>query len=285
MLDYAANATAFWKVELLRAWFDAECERRGSDSAPALEAAFGVTDPSTYWARVQTNLAADRIRLVFVADEIAPELRSIVEFLNRQMSETEVLAIEVKQYVDADGERQTIVPRVVGRTEAARAAKGVVGRSETSAFDLSTAPPDFRELLVKMDSIARDLGLSVTSGRTGRNYRPPVLEPGARNTSGIGVYATGHRAEFNLAVFRELGADDIADDCFNVFAASQVSESTHRCGPQCRAKRSRAIGTGPAQRSSSRTFKRVTSCQEPHRTNAGHVLNWPLSAHARRRRS
>jgi hypothetical protein len=69
--------------------------------------------PEGYWKRVQTNLAADRIRLVFVADEIAPELRSIVEFLNRQMSETEVLAIEVKQYVDADGDRQTIVPRLV----------------------------------------------------------------------------------------------------------------------------------------------------------------------------
>lgn len=44
------------------------------------------------------------------------------------MTETEMLAIEVKQYVDAEGHRQTIVPRVVGRTEAARAAKGAVGR-------------------------------------------------------------------------------------------------------------------------------------------------------------
>jgi hypothetical protein len=30
---------------------------------------------------VKTNLAAERIRLVFVADEISPELRSILEFL------------------------------------------------------------------------------------------------------------------------------------------------------------------------------------------------------------
>ena len=66
---------------------------------------------------------------MFVADEIAPELRSIVEFLNRQMSETEVIAIEVKHYVDADGQRQTIVPRIIGRTEAARAAKGGAGRA------------------------------------------------------------------------------------------------------------------------------------------------------------
>jgi hypothetical protein len=97
-------------------------------TAAALKAALGITDPQTYWERVQTNLAADRIRLVFVADEIAPELRSIVEFLNRQMAETEVLAIEVKQLVDAAGERQTIVPRVVGQTQAARATKAAGGR-------------------------------------------------------------------------------------------------------------------------------------------------------------
>lgn len=97
MLDYAANAIAFWKVESLHAWFEAECERGNIGSAAKLEAACGVTDPDSYWEMVRTNLAADRIRLVFVSDEIAPELRSIVEFLNRQMSETEVLAIEVKQ--------------------------------------------------------------------------------------------------------------------------------------------------------------------------------------------
>lgn len=124
MLDYAANATAFWNVERMQTWFEAECELHGTESAAVLEAACGVTDPGTFWERVRTNLAADRIRLVFVADAISAELRRIVEFLNRQMSETEVLAIEVKQYVDADGQRQTIVPRVLGQTEQAKAAKG-----------------------------------------------------------------------------------------------------------------------------------------------------------------
>jgi hypothetical protein len=122
MLEYAANGPVFWNVELLRTWFEAECERQGIEPQARLEG-FGVADPDAYWETVKTNLAAERIRLVFVADEISPELRNILEFLNRQMSETEVFAIEVKQYVDADGERQTIVPQVIGRTEAAKAAK------------------------------------------------------------------------------------------------------------------------------------------------------------------
>lgn len=123
MLDYAANATAHWKVESLRAWFETECERSAVDPASRLQDALNVIDYDSYWETVKTNLAADRIRLVFVADEIPSELRSIVEYLNRQMTETEVLAIEVKQYVDERGERQTIVPRVLGQTEAAKATK------------------------------------------------------------------------------------------------------------------------------------------------------------------
>jgi hypothetical protein len=128
MLDYAANATAYWKVESLRAWFETECERQGRESLSVLATAFGISDEDDYWRTVQRNLAADRIRLVFVGDEIAPELRSIVEFLNRQLTDTEVLVIEVKQYVDADGKRQTIVPRLLGQTEEAKAAKSGAGR-------------------------------------------------------------------------------------------------------------------------------------------------------------
>ena len=77
---------------------------------------------------------------------------------------------------------------------------------------MSTAPVAFHELLTKMDALAGDLGLTVRPSRTGRNYQPSAHEPGARHTSGIGVYATGRGVEFNLQVFRELGADDAADE-------------------------------------------------------------------------
>jgi hypothetical protein len=63
---------------------------------------------------------------VFVSHSIGTELRRIIEYLNRQMSATEVLAIEVKPYTDADGAHQTIGPRVVGDTAEARAARTCV---------------------------------------------------------------------------------------------------------------------------------------------------------------
>ena len=113
--------------------------------------------------------------------------------------------------VDTQGERQTIVPRLVGQTEAARAAKGARSRTGGPAFDPMSASPDVRELIEKMDDLAGELGLTVRSARTGRNYQLPVLESGVRFNSGIGVYSSGRGAEFNLSVFRELGANEVAD--------------------------------------------------------------------------
>lgn len=59
---------------------------------------------------------------------IPPELRAIVEFLNRQMSPADVLAVEIRQYVDESGQHQTLVPRLIGDTSVARQAKGHVPR-------------------------------------------------------------------------------------------------------------------------------------------------------------
>jgi hypothetical protein len=124
MLDYAANGVVSWRAEALRARFEARCAKAGHDSAELFATAMGDCDPETFWQRVHTNLNARRLRLVFVADAIPPELERIVDFLNSQMQVTEVLAIEVKQFVDDAGTQQTIVPRVLGQTQAARQAKG-----------------------------------------------------------------------------------------------------------------------------------------------------------------
>ena len=68
----------------------------------------------TFWDTVETNLRAGKIRLVFVADEIPRELRSVIEFLNSQMDPAEVLGVEIKQYVGSGV--KTIVPKVIGQT-------------------------------------------------------------------------------------------------------------------------------------------------------------------------
>lgn len=122
MLDYAANAVVYWPIEKLRATFEANCEKAGQDHEQAVAEHIG--DPEgveAFWQQAATNLQAQRIRLVFVADSIPSELRRVIEFLNGQMSPAEVLGIEVKQYT-GQGLR-TLVPRFVGRTAEAETRK------------------------------------------------------------------------------------------------------------------------------------------------------------------
>jgi hypothetical protein len=63
------------------------------------------------------------VRLIFVADEISASLQRIVEFLNERMTPTEVLAVEIRQFVSTDG-KQLLRAALVGQTEKARAIKG-----------------------------------------------------------------------------------------------------------------------------------------------------------------
>lgn len=131
MLDYAANAVAYWPVEEVRAKFEARCEQEGSDPEEVLAQFLGDhQDAAEFWRLVKTNLQAGRVRLVFVADAIPSELRRVVEFLNEQMDPAEVLAIEVKQFVGQGV--KTLVPRVLGQTEAALQKKASAGKARQS---------------------------------------------------------------------------------------------------------------------------------------------------------
>jgi hypothetical protein len=126
MLDYAANGVVYWPVEEIRSRFEAKCFTANQDSSHLLADLLGAdADIDAYWQRVKTNLQAGRIRMLFVADMIPPELRRIVEFLNVQMNPAEVLALELRQY-EGEGLR-TLVPTIYGKTEQAQTRKAPTG--------------------------------------------------------------------------------------------------------------------------------------------------------------
>lgn len=124
MLDYAANGISHWQVDVLREHFESTQSSRQEDPADVLRELVGDDhDVDAFWERVATNLKARKVRLVFLADEIPGELRSLIEFLNEQMRSVEVLGLEVKQYV-GEGDIKTLVASAVGQTQAAQQAKG-----------------------------------------------------------------------------------------------------------------------------------------------------------------
>ncbi|WP_405557092.1 hypothetical protein OHV08_24990 [Streptomyces canus] len=139
MLDYAANGARYWPGALLQRSFEETCVADGRSLEEAYGELLGDRSPEEFWTGVEERLAAGQMRLLFVADRIPLELRAIVEFLNRQMRQTDVYAVELTQY-RGDGDLRVLVPRVHG--EAAMAAKSPSGRraaQRTTRDDMDAA--------------------------------------------------------------------------------------------------------------------------------------------------
>ena len=135
MLDYAANSTAYWKAGQIAETFAAQAAGNGQVAEDVLSEFLGpAADPSEFWAQVDANFSAGRIKLVFVADTIPRELARIVEFLNEQMR-ADVRAVELSWFESIDGGK-AFTPRVIGATErsvnekAARAGKPSMTREQ-----------------------------------------------------------------------------------------------------------------------------------------------------------
>ena len=124
MLDYAAHAPHL-RVDDLREAFE-QSARDGDDDPDAMLAGLledeGEAGADEFWNRVAANLRAGRLRLLFAADRIPDELARIVGFLNAQMPNVEVLAVEIRQF--RAGESQTLIPTVIGRAAASPAKSG-----------------------------------------------------------------------------------------------------------------------------------------------------------------
>lgn len=124
MLDYAANGVVYWPKGTMQLQFERTCAVDERNPDEALRDLLGDPEAASdaFWEIVDKNLRDGRVRMVFVADIIHPELKRIVEFLNEQMHPAEVIAIELRHYT-GQGLR-TLVPRLIGRTSEAERRKG-----------------------------------------------------------------------------------------------------------------------------------------------------------------
>ena len=132
LLEYAAHAAETWTANELRGMFERQSEARGRDPEAELAALLqmdGDPDVDGFWEDVSTNLAAKHLRLLFVADFIPDPLARVVEFLNAQMPNIEVLAVEIKRFHGTTA--QTLVPRVIGRTAGGTRSAGRSGHRLT----------------------------------------------------------------------------------------------------------------------------------------------------------
>jgi hypothetical protein len=108
LLDRVAVELPQWRGGWLRELARATHGHR--DEAELLRLALDWReDPEAFWARVEANLSRDRVRIVLVVDQLPDELTRIVEFLDWQLREVDVRAVEVSLY--GSGQVCALVPR------------------------------------------------------------------------------------------------------------------------------------------------------------------------------
>ncbi len=135
LIEYASNAGRNWSAgnlkEVAKKTWGEKLEGLVSQLLHSERA------PEAFWSDAEVNLRDGRLRLIFAADKIPLELRRMIEFMNDQMRETEVLALEVRQYLGPDGQA-AFVPFVLNASERLREVKGIRKRwDEASFFDLA----------------------------------------------------------------------------------------------------------------------------------------------------
>ena len=151
MIDYASRAR-YWNISDIQDYF-----REANGDSPY--------DNDEFWAKVSTNLKAEKMKLVFVADSIPSSLATLIGFLNRSMSNIEVYGVEIKPY--GVGSRRLLTSNIVGYEEIAekRQTQGVEWNAEKMLQALSQSEND--ELIAPVThlfSFSEEVGLQTRFG-------------------------------------------------------------------------------------------------------------------------
>jgi hypothetical protein len=205
MLDYAANGTEYWSMDRLRQAAAETAQRRGRSLDDEIASLVGgdEEDVEGYWDMVEANLKAHRVRLAFVADSTPKELRRLVEFLNEEMANVEVLAVEIKQFQRESREGQTaLVPRVVGMTEAAREKRGSPRRGRMTPGKLfAECTPVGGEFFKRVMDLGRKRGHQIGWSEKSFSVRAAIPGQDGLSTFLQGVPRTSYETETDLLYF------------------------------------------------------------------------------------
>ena len=126
MMEYAANGHYYWTKDILRESAEKSATRNGlslDESILGLQPDDNLSTDA-FFQQIEDNLQQGQIRMVFFLEEAPMELKSVVDFLNKQMQRSEILIVEARQY-SHDGVL-VVVPTLFGYTDEARLVKKTI---------------------------------------------------------------------------------------------------------------------------------------------------------------
>ena len=116
IIEYAANAKQYWGGGRVRQEANKYWSESKQDIDKVLRDAFGEgINIDDFWFTVEEKLKDGDIRLIITTDELRPEMRRMIEYLNREMQNAEVLGLEIKFY-GSESDTVVMVPRLIGQT-------------------------------------------------------------------------------------------------------------------------------------------------------------------------
>jgi hypothetical protein len=117
IMEYAANVREAWGEGRLRERAGEFWHQRGRQLEDVLREQLGEDlDIEALWAAIDHNLETGRFRLLIASDQLRPEARRIIEYLNAELRNAEVYGLELACY-GTDEKTLVLVPRLVGRTQ------------------------------------------------------------------------------------------------------------------------------------------------------------------------
>jgi len=225
VLEYAANGHYYWTGDIIRGYAEEAASKRGRNLEELLQALRPTNDESieAFCSRIQENLREGQLRIVFFLEESSMELRSVVDFLNRQMERTEVLLVEARQY--EMGKKRVISPMLFGYTEQARQVKRTVTVNTSGTrkkWDRSSFMADARNKLgeQKADTLValydqfQEMGCDIRWGTGSNRGSFSFIAPNICSPSFLSVISDG-----NMALnFGWLNGSDFAERARDRFA-------------------------------------------------------------------
>jgi hypothetical protein len=166
IMEYATNAFDAWGEGKVRATASDYYSSQGKNLDEALQNEFSSEsfDVDLFWQQVEENLRRKRIRLIIAGDQLRPEVRGMIEFINSEMQNVEILGLELGCYGESDSS-VVIVPRIIGqslasserRSSSSDATVWVDDKIKTGIEDISndTIKARFSELYDLATSIKR----------------------------------------------------------------------------------------------------------------------------------
>lgn len=116
IVEYAASADSTWTSTLIRERSSRYWQDRGETLENVLEREFGPDlDIEAFWSLVDTALRQHNLRLIIAADELRPEVRRMIEYLNKEMRNAQVLGLELECYAE-DDHSVILSPHLIGQS-------------------------------------------------------------------------------------------------------------------------------------------------------------------------